>query len=95
MHPSKLYFAVGEKGYNPNIYILKYPSMEIYKTLSYGTQKSYATISFNKEGTKLASVGGSPDFTLTVWDWETEAVILKSKAFGQVCSIDSKIFIYF
>jgi hypothetical protein len=31
----------------------------------------------------LATVGSSPDYMLTVWDWLDEKVILKSKAFGQ------------
>ena len=36
-----------------------------------------------KEGTLLASVGGFPDYMLTVWDWEKESVVLRSKAFSQ------------
>ena len=31
----------------------------------------------------MASVGGSPDFMLTVWDWEREKIVLRSKAFSQ------------
>jgi len=43
----------------------------------------YAHIEFSVSGTKLASIGGNPDYTLTVWDWITERVILKAKAFSQ------------
>ena len=35
------------------------------------------------DGALLASVGGSPDFMLTVWDWKKENVLLRSKAFSQ------------
>lgn len=29
-------------------------------------------------------VGASPDYTLSVWDWEHESILLRSKAFSQV-----------
>jgi WD40 repeat protein len=48
-----------------------------------GTTKEYTTIQFNLNGTRLASVGSSPDYTLTVWDWEQESILLRSKAFSQ------------
>jgi hypothetical protein len=32
----------------------------------------------------LVSVGGDPDYMLSVWDWKNETIILKSKAFSQV-----------
>lgn len=31
----------------------------------------------------LATVGAYPDFMLTLWRWEDEAVVLRSKAFSQ------------
>jgi WD40 repeat protein len=31
----------------------------------------------------MVSLGGDPDYNLTVWDWVNERVILKCKAFGQ------------
>jgi WD40 repeat protein len=37
----------------------------------------------SQDGTKLASVGSSPDFLLTVWNWKEEETILRCKAFGQ------------
>ena len=49
-----------------------------------GAERGYASITFNKGGDKMASVSMSPDFMLTVWDWELERVALHSKAFGQV-----------
>ena len=44
----------------------------------------YSHMNFSSgEGTLLASVGGHPDFMLTVWDWMKESTVLRSKAFSQ------------
>lgn len=83
MHPSRQYFAVGEKGNDPSIFIYTYPSLQIIKVLKKGTERSYASLSFSATGKELASVGGSPDHLLTVWDWDNEAITLHAKAFGQ------------
>mmetsp|Transcript_1195 Transcript_1195/g.1216 ORF Transcript_1195/g.1216 Transcript_1195/m.1216 type:complete len:265 (-) Transcript_1195:4629-5423(-) len=83
VHPDKNYFAVAEKGNLPNIYIYEYPSLRLYRILRKGTDKVYSHVEFSVTGTKLASVGGNPDYTLTVWDWKAQKVILKCKAFSQ------------
>ena len=38
---------------------------------------------FNPDGTLLASIGGNPDYMLTVWNWNNESIVLRSKAFSQ------------
>ncbi len=38
---------------------------------------------FNRDGSLLASVGGAPDYMLTLWDWRQEQVTLCNKAFSQ------------
>lgn len=48
-----------------------------------GTEMAYSHISFSKTGSKLASVGYGPDYTLAVWDWITQKVVLKTKASSQ------------
>lgn len=48
-----------------------------------GTGKAYSCVNFNPDGTLLASVGGDPDYMLTVWDWNREQVVLCAKAFSQ------------
>lgn len=53
------------------------------KVLPKGTQRGYSALDFSQSGDKLASVGQSPDFMLTIWDWAQEKVILHCKAFGQ------------
>eukprot|EP00040_Diaphanoeca_grandis_P030987 m.184465 g.184465 ORF g.184465 m.184465 type:complete len:1849 (+) comp32191_c0_seq1:110-5656(+) len=82
LHPSKKFFAVGEKGDNPQINLYEYPSMKLYRILREGTTKEYAALAFNGKGDKLASVGAYPDFMLTVWVWKKEGVILRTKAFS-------------
>jgi hypothetical protein len=46
VHPSNKYFAVGEKGDSPNIYIYEYPSYKIYRVLRKGTEKQYSSVTF-------------------------------------------------
>lgn len=49
-----------------------------------GTERAYSALAFNDKGDMLASVGGYPDYLLTLWNWEDEAIVLRSKAFSQV-----------
>ena len=75
---------MGEKAVdNPNVYILHHPTMRIHRVLKSGTLRSYASLSFNSRGDKLACVGGDPDYMMTIWDWASEKIILRSKAFSQ------------
>eukprot|EP00658_Telonema_sp_P-2_P017028 TRINITY_DN16591_c0_g1_i4.p1 TRINITY_DN16591_c0_g1~~TRINITY_DN16591_c0_g1_i4.p1 ORF type:complete len:466 (-),score=121.61 TRINITY_DN16591_c0_g1_i4:96-1493(-) len=85
VHPSGKYFAVGEKSQyrSPNIYIYEYPSLSLHRVLEGGTEVGYADMDFCKSGDKLASVGGKPDYMLTVWNWDAELTMLRSKAFAQ------------
>uniref|UniRef100_G1NND7 Cilia and flagella associated protein 44 n=1 Tax=Meleagris gallopavo TaxID=9103 RepID=G1NND7_MELGA len=82
-HPTKQYFAVGEKGEKPNLIIYDYPSLRPYRILREGTKKGYVFGDFNHTGTLLASIGSSPDYMLTIWDWKQEKIVLRSKAFSQ------------
>ncbi|XP_060071995.1 cilia- and flagella-associated protein 44-like [Ylistrum balloti] len=83
VHPSRKYFAVAEKGQSPNINIFEYPSLKLYRILRGGTERSYSYIDFSSDGELLASQGGNPDFMLTVWRWQEEMTVLRSKAFSQ------------
>ena len=49
-----------------------------------GTEHLYSHMDFSPgDGQLLASVGGNPDYMLTVWDWQKESIVLRSKAFSQ------------
>jgi WD40 repeat protein len=56
VHPSHKFFAVAEKGTNPNIYIYSYPDLKLYRILRKGTERSYSNLSFSQNGKMLASV---------------------------------------
>ena len=83
VHPSRKYFAVAEKGTFPNINIYDYPDLKLYRICKNGTEKAYSHIEFSTTGEKLVSVGSAPDYTITVWNWKAQKVVLKSKAFAQ------------
>jgi WD40 repeat protein len=83
VHHTRRFFAIAEKGVSPNIYIRQNPGYKIYRILRKGTEMMYAHVEFSSSGDKLVSLGGAPDYTLTVWDWRKERVVLKCKAFGQ------------
>ncbi|XP_078415672.1 cilia- and flagella-associated protein 44 [Cetorhinus maximus] len=83
VHPSGNYFAVGEKGIMPNIIIYEYPSLKPYRIMRGGTERAYAFVDFNSSGNLLASVGGHPDYMVTIWNWKQENIVLRSKAFSQ------------
>ncbi|KAJ3110143.1 Cilia- and flagella-associated protein 44 [Phlyctochytrium bullatum] len=84
IHPSKKYIAVGEVFPNsPLIYIFEYPGMKLFKVLKGGAVRGFADLAFNSNGDKLASLGSDPDYMLTLWDWNAEMVVLRSKAFSQ------------
>ena len=41
----------------------------MFRILREGTEEAYANLDFSPNGEKLASVGSSPDYMLTVWNW--------------------------
>lgn len=53
------------------------------QTLAAGTERSYSCAVFSPDGAMLASVGSSPDYLLTLWDWASGATLLRCKAFSQ------------
>ncbi|XP_040195062.1 cilia- and flagella-associated protein 44 [Rana temporaria] len=83
VHPSRKYFAVAEKGHKPNIILYEFPSLKPFRILRGGTEEAYTFVDFNMSGTLLASVGSSPDYMLTIWDWKQEKIMLRLKAFSQ------------
>jgi WD40 repeat protein len=83
VHPEKTHFALGEKGVNPSVYIYETQTLKLKRVLVGGTERAYSCGRFSNDGSKLATVGGYPDFWLTVWDWREEAIVLRSKAFSQ------------
>ena len=71
--------TVCERGVNPNVLMYEYPSLRLHRVLRKGTERAYSTACFSTDGKKLATVGSYPDYMLTVWDWQAEAIILRCK----------------
>ncbi|CCI49176.1 unnamed protein product [Albugo candida] len=85
VHASKRWFAIAEKGIKPMIHIYQYPAKTRCNVLQNGTECSYNCIAFSSEldTFHMASVGSLPDCMLTVWNWKSEQIVLRCKAFGQ------------
>jgi WD40 repeat protein len=54
----------------PNVYIYEYPSLKLYRILRKGTERTYSSICFSNDDNLLVTVGGDPDFLITVWEWK-------------------------
>jgi WD40 repeat protein len=88
VHPTEPYFVVAEqcKTHAPNAYVYRHlvdRRTELFRVLRAGTEHGYACAAFSRDGATLALVGSAPDYMLTLWDWRSEEVILRSKAFSQ------------
>ncbi|XP_063718325.1 cilia- and flagella-associated protein 44-like isoform X2 [Symsagittifera roscoffensis] len=83
VHPQRKSFVVAEKGNKPNICVYEYPSLKLYRILREGTEETYSFVTFDPSGELLASLGGKPDYMLTIWNWRHEHITLRCKAFSQ------------
>uniref|UniRef100_T1G027 Cilia- and flagella-associated protein 44 n=1 Tax=Helobdella robusta TaxID=6412 RepID=T1G027_HELRO len=84
VHPTRKYLSVAEKGVAPNIVVYELqPQLVLHRLLKNGTELVYSNVDFSPDGLLLASLGGDPDYLLTVWDWEKEIILLRSKAYSQ------------
>ncbi|XP_037548007.1 cilia- and flagella-associated protein 44 [Nematolebias whitei] len=77
------YFAVAEKGLKPNIVVYEKPSLRPHRVLRGGAKRKFSFVDFNQDGSQLASLAGDPDYTLTIWNWTQEEVVLMCNAFSQ------------
>uniref|UniRef100_A0AAV2IT23 EML-like first beta-propeller domain-containing protein n=1 Tax=Knipowitschia caucasica TaxID=637954 RepID=A0AAV2IT23_KNICA len=50
---------------------------------SRGAEWAFCSLDFSADGELLASVGSSPDYSLTVWDWRQEEILQSCKAVSQ------------
>eukprot|EP00892_Ulva_mutabilis_P004788 jgi/Ulvmu1/2681/UM014_0137.1 len=88
VHPEQTYIAIAEqcKHRAPNVYIHQLVSDNLedpHSVLESGTERGYSAAAFSRDGELLATVGSSPDFMLTIWNWREASVILRYKAFSQ------------
>ena len=86
VHPDKSVLAVATKSNSvaPVLVLYSYPALALVKTLNGGTEHEYTALSFDtRSDNRLAAVGSSPDFTLTIWDWRLGTVLLRAKGASQ------------
>lgn len=83
VHPSRQFYVIGERApKNPGACIYSWPDKQLVHRFEGGASIGYCACCFDAEGTRMATVGSFPDFTLVVWDWETRSMILRCKCFG-------------
>ena len=82
VHSSYAYFAVGGKGDKPPICVFEYPSLEVKHVMNGGAMKTYAFLEFSPDGELLASLSGTPDYMLTLWNWKKQSIVLRCKAYS-------------
>lgn len=83
VHPSRKYFAVGERRpSNPGVCIYSWPERELIHCFKGGATIGFCASCFDAEGSRMATVGSFPDFTLVIWDWTNRNMILRCKCFG-------------
>lgn len=83
-NPNRAYnhLTIGENGKKPTIYIYKFPEMELIAMLKRGTKRQYSILDYTVDGELLASQGGDPDYTITIWDWKRKEIKLRAKSFS-------------
>lgn len=83
-NPNKNYnhLTIGENGKKPTIFIYKFPEMELVAMLKRGTKRQYSILDYTVDGELLASQGGDPDYTITIWDWKRKEIKLRAKSFS-------------
>ena len=64
--------------------VYNFPELSEEQILENGTENEYTSLNFSQDGEKLATIGGEPDYWLSVWDWHNKKIILKCKAFSQL-----------
>ena len=47
-----------------------------------GAIKTYSYLEFSPDGELLASLSGTPDYMLTLWNWKKQSIVLRSKAYS-------------
>ncbi|KAL0230189.1 hypothetical protein PCE1_003751 [Barthelona sp. PCE] len=77
------YLAIGERGAFPVIRVFSLETKEELAVLEGGAEKCYAALAFNIDSTQIVSCSGFPDYSLNVWNWRDQELLLRNRAFSQ------------
>lgn len=91
--------AIAENGFESKIYLQSYPSMTVVSVCS-TERKELTHLSFSTSGELLASQSISPEFEVTIWNWQNASIMLQFKTdqlkdnFDLKFSMESDRFMY-
>ena len=71
--------AVATHSLSPVIMVYDYPSLELMYILTGGAKLNFADVAFSSDGKRIAAISKLPDFSLTIWDAETQQILCKTK----------------
>ncbi|XP_055336327.1 cilia- and flagella-associated protein 44-like isoform X2 [Paramacrobiotus metropolitanus] len=80
VHPLKICVAAAEHGPVATVNVFEYPSLRLVSRLRSDGDKDIVAVHFNREGSHILTVNPAPSYMLTIWDWENETAIVRSKA---------------
>ncbi|XP_033734062.1 echinoderm microtubule-associated protein-like 6 [Pecten maximus] len=75
LHPDRSMVATGQTGKNPFICVWDSSTMDTVSILKDGHQNGVAAVAFDREGTRLVSVGLDQQSTINVWDWKRGKIL--------------------
>lgn len=79
LHPDNTLVATGQVGRAPYICVWDSSSMKTISYLKDRHQHGIGAMCFDKEGSRLVSVGTDPHSTINVWDWKKGKVLASAR----------------
>lgn len=55
--------------------------MDVMALCEGGTERNYSYVDYSPDGELMVSQGAQPDFMITLWQWKTSTVILRTRSF--------------
>ncbi|XP_022080763.1 cilia- and flagella-associated protein 43-like [Acanthaster planci] len=74
--------AFSEMCLNPRIFVFSYPGFTQKAICQGGTKLEYSALAFSHTHPYLATCSAIPDFTLTLWNWETGSLLCSKSMWG-------------
>ncbi|XP_029106891.1 cilia- and flagella-associated protein 43 isoform X2 [Scleropages formosus] len=75
--------AFSEPKLEPSIFVYSYPALALRSQLRGTAKLDYTCVALSGTGPYLACCSSTPDPTLSVWNWETEAIICRKALDGR------------
>ncbi|XP_062851720.1 cilia- and flagella-associated protein 43 [Trichomycterus rosablanca] len=96
--------AFSDQKLSPSIFVYSYPELTLRSELKGTAKLAYTSLALSNAGPYLACCSSLPDYTITVWNWETGAAVcshplaeddiitlaFSSTNWQQICAINAK-----